>query len=218
MFSETFSEGILSRAQEKKIISLHVIPLRDHCLDKHRTADDVPFGGGPGMILKPEPIARAIRSIPQFEQAPVLITSAGGEKLTHTVAEDLSHKEKLIIVCGRYEGIDHRIVQKFNAREISIGDYVLTGGEFPAMVIVDSVARLIPGVLGAQESLQEESFRDGRLEAPQYTRPRNFENLDVPEVLLSGNHQEIAAYRRQESVRKTMLFRPELILDSPKTK
>ena len=212
MFSEIFSESILFRAREKKLLSLNVIDLREHCFDKHRTADDAAFGGGPGMVLKAEPIAHAIRSIPNYQKATIIVTSASGQKFSQDKAQALCQKERIVIVCGHYEGIDQRVVDIFAAEEICIGDFVLTGGELPAMVIVDAVARNIPGVLGKAQSLLEESFQDGLLEGPHYTRPRDFENLTVPEVLLSGNHQEIAAFRRIESLKKTIKLRPDLML------
>lgn len=204
--------SILKKAQEKKRAFFKVHYLRAFTTDQYRTVDDYPFGGGPGMVLKPEPILRAIRFIRSytFSTPLILIPSPQGKLFNQEKAWELSRKEHLLIICGRYQGIDERVIQLTGAEEISIGDYVLSGGELPALVIVEAVVRLIPGVLGDEESLQLDSFCDGLLGPPQFTRPRVFEGLSVPEVLLSGNHVLIERWRREQAVRKTKDFRPDL--------
>lgn len=183
--------------------------MRDFTEDKHKTVDDYPYGGGSGMVMKPEPIFRAVRSLKR-EDSEVILLSPSGDLFNQKIAEELSKKNHLILICGRYEGVDER-VKSIITKEISIGDYVLTGGEIPAMVIVDAVVRLVPGVLGDPDSLREESFQWGILEYPQYTHPRDFEGMKVPDILLSGNHEKIRRWRRKEALRKTFLKRPDLL-------
>ena len=204
--------SILRRAQEKGKVFLKVHHLRSFTLDRYRTVDDYPFGGGPGMVLKPEPILRAVRFIQSYTaSAPrVLVTSPQGALLTQKKAWELSCDTHLLIICGRYQGIDERVLKLTNAEEISIGDYVLSGGELPALVIVEATVRLLPGVLGDRESLELDSFNDGLLGPPQFTRPRVFQGLNVPEVLLSGNHVLIGRWRKEMAMQKTRKARPDL--------
>lgn len=209
IFRGPFEVSILKRAQEKGLVEIKVHNLRDYAVDRHRTVDDYPYGGGSGMVMKPEPIFRAIRSL-RKEDSEVILLSPSGDLFNQKIAEELSRKEHLILICGRYEGVDER-VKSIITREISIGDYVLTGGEIPAMVLVDAIVRLIPGVLGDPNSLREESFQWGILEYPQYTHPRVFEGMSVPEILLSGDHKKIQRWRRKEALKKTLLKRPDLL-------
>ncbi len=211
MFECFLSEGVIGRAVSRKIVKVFVHNLRDFTNDKHRTVDDEPYGGGPGMVLKPEPIFRAYRHIEgTFGKPYTIATEPWGELFDQKKAQLFSQKERLLIICGRYEGVDER-VKTLVDEEISIGNYVLSGGELPAMVIVDAVARLIPGVLGCSDSLKSDSFYEGLLGYPNYTRPADFEGLKVPEVLLSGNHREIEKFRRLESLRRTLEKRPEML-------
>lgn len=210
MFRGPFDESLMARARERGILDLRVIDLRAFTHDKHRTADDYPFGGGVGMVMKPEPLFEAVDALRADGPRPyVIFTSPQGELFNQTLAEELARKERLAIICGHYEGVDERVMTLVD-REISIGDYVLTGGELPAMVIIETVVRLLPGVLGDEASLAEETFSDGALKYPQYTRPREYRGLAVPEVLLSGDHARIARWRRKESLRRTRERRPDL--------
>ncbi|ACI18596.1 tRNA (guanosine(37)-N1)-methyltransferase TrmD [Dictyoglomus thermophilum] len=209
MFRGPFDVSILKKAQDRGFVEIKVHNLRDFTEDKHRTVDDYPYGGGSGMVMKPEPIFKAVKTL-RKEKSEVILLSPSGDLFNQKIAEELSKKDHLILICGRYEGVDER-VKKIITREISIGDYVLTGGEIPAMVLVDAIVRLIPGVLGDPNSLKEESFQWGILEYPQYTHPREFEGMEVPEILLSGNHKEIRRWRRKEALRKTFLKRPDLL-------
>ncbi|MGC8778749.1 MAG: tRNA (guanosine(37)-N1)-methyltransferase TrmD [Candidatus Caldatribacteriaceae bacterium] len=204
--------SILKRAQEKKKVFLRVHHLRAFTMDRYRTVDDYPFGGGPGMVLKPEPILRAIRFVQDYtgSRPLVIVTSPQGKLFTQEKAWELSRKEHLLIVCGRYQGIDERVITLAGAEEISIGDYVLSGGELPALVMVEAVVRLLPGVLGDEESLTLDSFNGGLLGPPQFTRPRVFQGFGVPEVLLSGNHALIERWRKEQALQKTRKFRPDL--------
>jgi len=215
IFDSFLGESLIGKALEKGIFSVRVIDIRDFAADKHRTADDRPFGGGPGMVLKPEPTAGAVsyarRSGPETNRRVVVLLTPAGETLTQAKVEALAGLDHLILICGRYEGVDERISQTLVDQEISIGDYVLAGGEVPAMVMVEAVARLLPGVVGKMESAEEETFSEGLLEYPQYTRPRVFQGLEVPEVLLSGDHAAIRAWRRRESLRRTLIRRPDLL-------
>jgi len=212
MFVGPFSESILRNAVEKGCIEINVHNIRDYAYDKHRVTDDYPYGGGAGMVMKVEPLAACIEAVRSGKRSSrVLLTTPRGRRLNHKLAKELSAEEGLIIVCGRYEGVDERVRDLFVDEEISVGDYVLTGGEPAAIVIVDAVARLLPGVLGSDESANEDSFSDGLLEYPQYTRPPVFRGETVPPVLLSGNHREIARWRRQEALRRTLSDRPELL-------
>lgn len=216
MFPEAFegpaSVSILQRAQERGLLVLRLHDLRQYATDRHRSTDDYPYGGGPGMVMRPEPLFRAIRALRDLGpgMARVVILTPSGERFTQRVAESLSSAERLILVCGRYEGFDERVFALADMR-LSIGDYVLTGGEVPALVVIEATVRLIPGVLGDKESAADESFADGLLEYPQFTRPARFEGIAVPDVLLSGNHADIAAYRRREAILRTAQTRPDLL-------
>lgn len=189
---------------------INTVDLRDFTHDNHKTVDDKPYGGGAGMLMKPEPLFEAVESL-KSSKAKVLLTSPSGEPFTQKMAHELANEEHLIVICGHYEGVDERVRQVLVDRDISIGDYVLTSGNLPAMVIVDAVTRLLPGALGSPESEIDESFEDGLLEYPQYTRPADYRGYRVPEVLLSGNHRQIAEWRRQESERRTGIVRPDLM-------
>ena len=211
MFSGLFSESILKRAEEKGLAKINTWNIRDFALDKHRIVDDYPYGGGAGMVMKPEPLAGAIEAARCGHPARVIYMAPQGKPLTQAKAMELAKASHLIILCGHYEGIDERVRTLLVDEEISIGDYVLTGGELPAAVLVDTVVRLVPGVLGSDLSALEESFSDGLLEYPQYTRPPKFMGLSVPDVLLSGNHAEIAKWRHEQSLRLTWERRPDLL-------
>jgi len=212
MFDGPLTESILKRACENGLLEVVLHNIRDWALDKHATADDSPYGGGAGRVMKVEPIALAIEAVKLGSpHARVILTTPCGRPFNHQVAEELSREEEVIIICGRYEGVDERVRTLFVDDEISLGDFVLTGGEIAAMVIVDAVARLVPGVLGSGDSALYDSFADGLLEYPQYTRPPEFRGEQVPDVLLSGNHAEIAKWRRKESIRRTLASRPELL-------
>lgn len=200
--------SILARAEKKEILKINVVNIRDFSLDKHKKTDDTPFGGGAGMVMTCQPLYDAIMSVKQ-ENSHIIYMSPRGETLCQSLVEDLAKIEHLIIICGHYEGIDERILTIFNAHEISIGDYVLTGGEIPAMALVDSVSRYVEGVL-ATGSTAEESFSNGLLEYPQYTKPQEFMGYKVPDVLLSGNHKEIAKWRKNQSLEITKTRRPDL--------
>jgi tRNA (guanine37-N1)-methyltransferase len=212
MFDGPFSESIIKRAIEKELLEINLHNIRDYSADRHKTTDDYPYGGGAGMVMKVEPLAACIEAAKNSgSNAKVILTTPRGLPFNQRTARELSQEEALIIVCGRYEGIDERIRELFIDYEISIGDFVLTGGELAAMVVVDAVTRLVPGVLGSEESAAGDSFSDGLLEYPQYTRPPEFRGLKVPQVLLSGNHGDISRWRRQQSLKKTMEARPDLL-------
>jgi tRNA (guanine37-N1)-methyltransferase len=212
ILTSPLSESIIRRAQEKKLVEIAVHDLRDYTADKHRTIDDTPYGGGAGMILKPEPVFACIEMLQQKRRYDeVIYLTADGEQLTQQVANELSLKANVLLVCGHYKGIDERIREALITREISIGDYVLTGGEIPALVLMDAVVRLIPGVMSDGESLLTDSFQANLLDAPQYTRPAEFRGMKVPEVLLSGNHRDVAAWREEQSVKRTHDRRKDLI-------
>ena len=211
MFAPILNESILKRAQQKGLVAIRVHDLRDYTSDKHRKVDDRPFGGGPGMVLMPEPIFAAVKKIKGRRKAKVLLTAPGAKPFRQLDAARLARQKHIIIICGHYEGVDERVGQKIVDEKISVGDYVLTGGELPAMVIVDAVSRLLPGVLGKKESLQEESFSQNLLEYPQYTRPAHFQGMKIPKILLSGHHQHITAWRKQQAVARTKKERPELL-------
>lgn len=213
MFRGPLEESILKRAQQKKLLTLRVHDLRRWTRDRHRTADDRPFGGGAGMVLKPEPIFAAVESL-RKKNSRVLLLGPAGKRLDHARARKLAKHKHLILICGRYEGVDERVRAHLADEEISIGDYVLTGGELAAMVLIDAVSRQIRGVLGHPESAREESFAEGWLEYPQYTRPAVYRGWKVPKILLSGNHAAIAAWRRQQALRRTKKLRPDLLSPS----
>jgi tRNA (guanine37-N1)-methyltransferase len=209
MFTGPLDESIIRRARDTGLLDLRIINLRDFTYDKHKTVDDRPFGGGPGMVMKPEPIFEAVESIEGSDKY-VILLSASGRLFNQKIASELAQKEHLVLICGGYEGVDERVAEHLADDEISIGDYVLTNGVLPAMVIIDAVTRLLPGALGDNESAKEESFATGLLEYPQYTRPAEFRGWKVPEVLLSGHHAEIAKWRKEQALKRTMERRPDL--------
>lgn len=214
MFEPVLNESIIKRAQAKKKVKIYLHDLRDFTSDKHRKVDDRPFGGGSGMLMRPEPIFNAVKYIKseiKNQKSKIILLCPQGEKMTQKLAKRLVKFEHLILICGHYEGVDERIRQKLIDKEVSIGDYVLTGGELPAMVLVDAVVRLIPGVLGDKNSLHFESFEGNLLEYPHYTRPAKFRNMQVPQVLLSGNHEKIENWRRQQALKRTRKRRPDLL-------
>ncbi|WP_284644867.1 tRNA (guanosine(37)-N1)-methyltransferase TrmD [Paenibacillus silviterrae] len=220
MFEGVFHSSILGKAQEKGLVSLNTTNFRDYANNKHNTVDDYPYGGGGGMVLKPEPIFTAVEDITKgYTRKPrVILMCPQGEPFTQKVAERLSEEEHLLFICGHYEGYDERIREHLVTDELSIGDYVLTGGELPAMVVIDSVVRLLPGVLGNETSAVTDSFSTGLLEYPHYTRPVKFRDWEVPEILLSGHHANVADWRRKESLRRTWKKRPDLLKNFPLTK
>jgi tRNA (guanine37-N1)-methyltransferase len=207
------NESIMKRAQEKRIVDLHIHNLRDWATDKHHVVDDAPFGGGQGMVMKPEPIFAAVEDLKsQIEnrKSKIVLMSPAGRRFDQEMAQQLSQETHLIIISGHYEGVDHRVIEHLIDLEISIGDYVLTNGAIAAVVLVDSVVRLLPGALGHERSAADDSFSNGLLEAPQYTRPADFRAWKVPEVLLSGNHAEIAKWREEQATTRTRANRPDL--------
>lgn len=213
IFHAYLSEGILKKAIKMGLVNIRVHNLRDYAVDKHRSVDDYPYGGGPGMVMKPEPFFRAIKAIKADGiESYTIMLSPQGELFNQSTAVMLSRMNKrFILLCGRYEAIDERVRDALVDMELSIGDYVLTGGELPALVIIDSIVRLLPGALGDEESLREESFTWGILDYPHYTRPPEYEGLRVPDILLSGDHEEIARWRRKEALRRTLKRRPDLL-------
>jgi tRNA (guanine37-N1)-methyltransferase len=213
MFRGPFDESIIKRAVDAGLVTIHVHDIRDWAEGKHSVADDYPYGGGPGMVLKPEPVFAATQAVLEMapERAPIVLMTPIGRRFDHDVALGLAREQRLIILCGHYEGFDARVHEHLATDEISIGDYVLSGGEIPAMVIVDAVVRQIPGALGSPESAEQESFSEGMLEAPHYTRPPDFRGWEVPEVLLSGHHAEVAKWRRRQNLLLTARRRPDLL-------
>lgn len=215
IFSGVFEESIAKRAQEAGLISISIHSIRDWATDKHRTTDDAPYGGGGGMVMKPEPLFRAVEAIlgerPGEGGVPIILLSPQGRLFSQEVARELARKERLLLICGRYEGVDERVREFLVTDEISIGDYVLSGGEIATMVIVETVTRLLPGAVGAPRATLEDSHSQGLLEHPHYTRPAVFRGYGVPEVLLSGDHARIARWRRQEALRRTLERRRELL-------
>lgn len=202
--------GIIGKALEKRLLNINYVNLRDFSNDRHKRVDDYPYGGGPGMLLKPEPIYNAIYEL-KSKDSHIIYLSPKGSRLNQNKVKKLANKSHIILIAGHYEGIDQRIIDNFVDEEISVGDYILTGGELPALIIIDSISRLVPGVLGSKESIIEESFNDNLLEYPQYTRPKDFMGLLVPDVLLSGNHGKIAEWRRLKSIEITKERRKDLI-------
>ncbi|MBZ4687130.1 MAG: tRNA (guanine37-N1)-methyltransferase [Clostridia bacterium] len=203
--------SIIGRAREKGIIKINLHNLRDYAYNKHRSVDDYPYGGGPGMVMKPEPFFCVLEKLDYLHSNnPILLMTPQGEVFNQKLAQEFATFEKMAILCGHYEGIDER-VRKIVTHEISIGDYVLTGGEIPALAVVDAVSRLLPGVLGDDQSAREDSFQDGLLEHPHFTRPREYKGMKVPDILLSGNHAEIARWRKKEKFKRTLERRPELL-------
>jgi tRNA (guanine37-N1)-methyltransferase len=210
MFAGPLDESIIKRARTAGLLDLRIHNLRDYAHDRHKTVDDRPFGGGPGMLLKPEPIFEAVEALAR-ENTRVILLSPAGRQFNQSIARELAGMDDLLLITGHYEGFDERIRQELADDELSIGDYVLTNGALPAMVIIDTVARLLPGVLGDDQSAHEESFSAGLLEYPQYTRPAEFRGMKVPEILLSGNHAEIARWRAEQSRNVTEQRRPDLL-------
>ena len=217
MFVSPFSESIIKRAKDRHLVNINIMDIRSFTRDRHKSVDDYPYGGGPGMVLKPEPIIEAIESIYKKDEnwidSRIIITSAQGKIFNQKIAKELSLFERIIFICGRYEGIDERVAQILHADEISIGDYVLTGGEIPVMVMVDAIIRMIPGVLGKEESVKNDSFYHGLLDYPHFTRPENYRNKKVPDVLLSGDHKKIDRWRKKQSLLRTFIRRPDLLID-----
>lgn len=210
MFENVLSMSMLGRAAENGCLAFALHDIRAYSENKHRNTDDYPFGGGAGMVMMAQPVYSCLDAVDPGHEALRITLSPRGEKLTPGLAKELAGRERLLLLCGHYEGIDERVAYAMD-REVSIGDYVLTGGELAAMVLIDCVARFVPGVLGSSDSAEDESFSDGLLEYPQYTRPASFRGMEVPEVLLNGNHAHIARFRREEALRLTALRRPELI-------
>jgi len=214
MFESVLDQSMLKSAAENGVVRISLIDIRDFTTDKHHTADDYPFGGGPGMILKPEPVFLAAESVLRDRQpgeVPVILLSPQGRKFDQTVAKDLAAKEEIVLICGHYKGVDERIRVHLATDEISVGDFVITGGELAAMVIVDAVTRLVPGVLGDFASAEGDSFYSSLLEHGNYTKPREFRGYKVPDVLVGGNHNEIRLWRRRDSLKRTLLRRPDLL-------
>jgi len=214
MFEPVLNESIIKRARIKGKVQIYVHDLRDYSSDRHRKIDDRPFGGGSGMVMRPEPIFEAVETIKEkvkSKKAKVILLCPQGERLNQKIAKNLAKHQQLILICGHYEGIDERVRESLVDKEISIGDYVLTGGELPAMVLVDTIVRLIPGVLGDKNSLNFESFEGNLLEYPHYTRPSNFKGMCVPRILLSGDHRKIESWRKGQALKRTKQRRPDLL-------
>jgi tRNA (guanine37-N1)-methyltransferase len=203
-------ESLLGKAIETGVVDVRVHDIRDHATDRHRQVDDEPFGGGPGMVMKPEPIFRAVESLGPGRKRAIVLSPAG-RRLDQALVRDLAAEPWLVLVSGRYEGVDERVVEGLPAEEVSIGDYVLSGGELPALVVVEAVTRVVPGVVGREESLTRESFEEGLLDHPQYTRPQEFRGMKVPEILVSGDHARVDAWRRRAAEEKTRRNRPDLL-------
>lgn len=215
MFDSPCGCSLLKKARDKGLIEIQLHDIRSHAEDKHRMTDDAPYGGGGGMVMKVEPIDRTLQAVPRLAaEVPIILLTPQGERFCQKVAEELSRHPQLILICGHYEGVDERVREHLVNREISIGDYVLTGGELSAMVVLDAVSRLVPGVLGNSDSAAADSFSMGVLEYPHYTRPAQYRGWEAPEVLLSGNHREIEAWRRRESLLRTRKRRPDLLTDA----
>lgn len=211
MFFGPLQESILKRAQQRGLLTLVIHQIRDYAWDRHQMTDDVPYGGGEGMIMRPEPVFRAVRSILKGTRAPVILLTPQGRQLDQSVVTELAQRPRLLFICGHYEGVDERIRQHLVTDEISIGDYVLTGGELAAMVVVDAVARFVPGVLGAAEGAYNDSYASGLLEGPQYTRPSIYNGWEVPDVLRSGHHAQIERWKRASALQRTLERRPDLL-------
>jgi len=208
------NESMMKRAQEKGVLELHIHNLRNWTRDRHQVVDDAPFGGGQGMVMKPQPIFAAVEDLKiKNQKSKIILMSPAGQRLDQELAKQLSQETHLIIISGHYEGVDHRVIEHLLDLEISIGDYVLTNGAIAAVVLVDAIVRLLPGALGHDQSAADDSFSNGLLEAPQYTRPAEFRGWKVPEVLLSGNHVEIARWRKEQAMKRTRANRPDLLRD-----
>ena len=220
MIEVVAATSILGKACQRGLIDVEAVNLRDFTSDRHRTTDDAPFGGGPGMVMKPEPVYEAVETL--LARRPgkprILLTTPQGRRFDQSMAEELARESHIMMICGHYEGVDERIREHLVTDEVSIGDFVLTGGELAALIVLDAVARLLPGVLGDESSPESESFSSGLLEYPQYTRPADFRGHKVPEVLLSGNHAEIRKWRRAQALERTLTRRPDLLKDAPLTK
>lgn len=212
MFSGVFGASMLARAQENGLLALHVHNIRDYTDNKHKKTDDYPFGGGPGLVMMAQPIFDCVDAVLEGQPARRILLSPRGRTLDQKLAKELAGEERLLLLCGHYEGVDERVMSIMD-EELSIGDYVLTGGELPAMVLVDCISRFIPGVLGSEESAEDESFADGLLEYPQYTRPANFRGMCVPEILLNGHHAKIQQWRQEQARLKTAMNRPDLLAE-----
>jgi tRNA (guanine37-N1)-methyltransferase len=211
MFSGPFSDSLLKKARDKKLVTIKLHQLRDYAHDKHKQVDDIPFGGGVGMVLKPEPMFAAVEDIRKNPAARIILTCPQGELFTHKKAQELAGAEQLVFLCGHYEGFDERIRENLVTDELSIGDYVLTGGELPAMIMVDTIVRLIPGVVKEFSSVEQDSFYNGLLDHPVYTRPPEFRGWKVPDILLSGDHGKIEKWRKDQAVERTRKRRPDLL-------
>jgi tRNA (guanine37-N1)-methyltransferase len=216
LFEAPFGFGIFKRAIDNGLVNINLVNIRDYTHDKHHTADDYPYGGGAGMVMKPEPVFEAVEAIKdklddKGAALPVILLTPQGRLFSHKIAQELSLHRHIVLICGHYEGVDERVVEHVATDTISIGDYVLTGGELPAMVVADAVLRLIPGVLGSEESPLDDSHASGLLEYPQYTRPADFRGWQVPDILLSGNHAQIAKWHREQIIKRTLEKRPELL-------
>ena len=214
IFEGPLRESLLGKGIASGVVDVRVHDIRVFATDRHRQVDDVPFGGGPGMVMKPEPVFAAVESLGPGGKR-VLLLSPAGRRLDQAFARELAAEPWLVLICGRYEGVDERVIEGLSAEEVSIGDYVLAGGEVPALAVLEAVARLIPGIVGRKESLHQESFQDGLLEHPQYTRPQEFRGMTVPDVLLSGDHARIEQWRRQAALEKTKRVRPDLLPQDP---
>ena len=213
MISSGLTEGVVSRGIQRGLVDVSVHDLRDYTIDRHRTVDDAPYGGGPGMVMKVEPLGLAVRAIAMERGKPdlVILLSPQGRRYSQAEAERLRHLNHIVLLCGRYEGVDDRVRDVVATEELSIGDYVLSGGETAALIVIDSVSRLVPGVVGDPESVEHDSFSRGLLDHPHYTRPANFEGLGVPEVLLSGHHAEVSKWRKRAALVRTLERRPDLL-------
>jgi len=212
IFEGPLSESLLGRAIAEGLLDMRVHDIRDFATDKHRQVDDSSFGGGPGMVMKPGPVFAAVESLGEGPKR-ILLLSPAGRRLDQPLVRELAAEPRLVLICGRYEGVDERVVEGLPAEEVSIGDYVLSGGEIPALVVLEAVTRLVPGVVGKEESVQQDSFGNGLLDHPHYTRPREFRGMAVPDVLVSGNHEQIERWRRDASLEKTRRNRPDLLED-----
>ena len=218
MFESPFSSGLISKASVKGLIKINCHDIRKYSTDRHKSVDDYPFGGGPGMVLKPEPIFSAVEDLQSSNEignnSRIIVMSPQGRMFDKNIARELTRYDELVLICGRYEGIDDRVIQNLADEELSIGNYILNGWELAAMVVIDSVSRLLPGVVGSEQSILEDSLAEDLLKYPQYTRPRSFRGFEVPEVLLSGNHKIIEKWRKDKSIEKTNNKRPDLISDN----